>query len=204
MPVVGFLTPRSAASRCAHACDVRSARALNELGYVEGRNVAIEYRWAEGQYRSAAGVGSRTRVDAEWPDHCVTRPHRVGAGGEGRNRDDPDRLRLQAATRSRSALPPASIGPGGNITGVIYLVEPAWRAKRLELLHEARAERRLRSAVLVNPGQSECRALIDGTRRCSRETHRAGRFMVARCKPPNATSTRPSRRFTSQEQAGTL
>ena len=48
MPVIGFLDGRSADSSTHLVAAFR--RGLNETGYVEGRNVAIEYRWAHGQY----------------------------------------------------------------------------------------------------------------------------------------------------------
>jgi len=48
MPVVGFLTSRSLDSDAHLVAAFRGG--LNEMGYVEGRNIAIEYRWAEGQY----------------------------------------------------------------------------------------------------------------------------------------------------------
>ena len=48
MPVIGFLERSSPDAICAPRC-AHSARAC-ETGYVEGQNVAIEYRWAEGQY----------------------------------------------------------------------------------------------------------------------------------------------------------
>ena len=53
MPVIGFLN----SSRLTRSADrLRAFRqGLKETGYVEGENVAIEYRWAENQIRSAAG-----------------------------------------------------------------------------------------------------------------------------------------------------
>jgi putative ABC transport system substrate-binding protein len=48
MPVIGFLDPRSPHTL---ADQLRAFRqGLKDIGYVEGENVAIEYRWAEGQY----------------------------------------------------------------------------------------------------------------------------------------------------------
>jgi putative ABC transport system substrate-binding protein len=48
LPVIGFLCSETAASFAPYVAAFQ--RGLNELGYVEGKNVAVEYRWAEGQY----------------------------------------------------------------------------------------------------------------------------------------------------------
>src|SRR2546427_682152 len=67
MPVIGFIQPGSAAASAHFAAAFR--RGLNETGYSEGRNIAIEYRWAEGQYDqlpalAAELVGRRMAVIA--------------------------------------------------------------------------------------------------------------------------------------------
>ena len=67
-PVIGFL---NSASPRAFARRVEVFRqALGETGYVEGRNVAIEYRWADGDYGRLPALPDRTR--ALWPDRRLS------------------------------------------------------------------------------------------------------------------------------------
>src|SRR5882672_2676276 len=56
MPVIGFLSARSPAESAQHVAFFQ--RGLNETGYVEGRNVAIDYRWAEGRYDRLPALAS--------------------------------------------------------------------------------------------------------------------------------------------------
>src|SRR5262245_65243251 len=54
MPIVGFVTGRSAGASARQAAAFR--KGLNETGYVEGQNVSVEYHWLEGQYDRLPGL----------------------------------------------------------------------------------------------------------------------------------------------------
>jgi putative tryptophan/tyrosine transport system substrate-binding protein len=130
-PVVGILATASPEANAARLGAFRQG--LQETGYVEGRNVSIEYRWTE------EGTGQMPELAAQLLDHRVA--VLVAAGGTA------SALAATAATKSVPIVfgiagDPVALGlvatlnkPGGNVTGVTSLnLEVA--PKRLELLRE--------------------------------------------------------------------
>jgi putative ABC transport system substrate-binding protein len=146
MPVIGFLSSGSSASFQRHLDAFREG--LRESGYVEGRNVAIDYRWAEGQHArlpelAAALVRRRVSLIA-------------ATGGS---------VSAHAAKDATATIPivfiagPDPVGsglvqsinrPGGNATGVAMLTSQLI-PKRVELLLELVPKAKT-VAVFLNPG----------------------------------------------------
>jgi putative tryptophan/tyrosine transport system substrate-binding protein len=144
MPVIGFLHP---ASRDANADRLRGFhRGLKEVGYVEGENVAIVYRFAENEpgrleemaadlvRRRVAMVVATTGSAPQVAKAATTAIPIVFAVN-----DDPVRTGLIASLAR----------PGGNLTGINFF-NAELNAKRLELLHEL-VPTAVRIAVLNNP-----------------------------------------------------
>jgi putative ABC transport system substrate-binding protein len=147
MPVIGFLSSGSAGAFSGRLRAFRQG--LSETGYVEGRNLGIEYRWAEGQY---------DRLPALAAD-LVRRNVAVIFASNGLDAPAAKAATLTIPIVFNSANDPVQAGlvaslnrPGGNITGVTTLnVEIA--QKRLELLHEM-VPMATNIALLVNPTNS--------------------------------------------------
>ena len=145
LPVVGFVTARSADA----SVDAQAAfrKGLRETGYVEGRNVTVEYHWLEGRFDQLPAlmddlVRRRVAVIATPNNTLIT-------------------TTAKAATTTipivfsvgidpvKTGLVASFARPGGNATGVNYFALEL-TAKRLGLLH-ALAPKATRVAILINP-----------------------------------------------------
>ena len=149
VPVVGFLNPQSPEG---YEEPMRAfRRGLRDTGYVEGENVAIEYRWADNELKRLPPLATelvRRRVDV------------IAATG-----GPPSALAAQAATTTipivfniaddpvRHGLVASLARPAGNLTGINFLVSEL-AAKRLDLLR-ALVPGTARVAVLLNPSSRD-------------------------------------------------
>ena len=89
MPVVGFLSAQSAEVEY-KIVTVPFLQGLKETGYVEGQNVAVEYRWAENEYDRLPDACRRSRAPPRSRHRGPQHPRR--AGGEGSHHDHTHRL----------------------------------------------------------------------------------------------------------------
>jgi putative tryptophan/tyrosine transport system substrate-binding protein len=161
MPVIGFL---NGASSDGHEAKTTSFRqGLKETGYVEGQNVAIEFRWAEGHY---------DRLPAMAADLVRRQVAVMVTGGT------PAAFAAKAATTTIPTVilvgvDPVRLGlvgslsqPGSNMTGLAVLTVEL-EAKKLELLHEL-LPTATAIALLVNPTnvltESETKDVQDAAR----------------------------------------
>jgi putative ABC transport system substrate-binding protein len=169
MPVIGFLHGSSPDAYAPYLAGFRQG--LKEAGYVEGQNVAIEYRWAEGRY---------DRLPALVAELIKRRVVVIAALG-----GDPASLAAKTATATipivfLSGSDPVKLGlvaslnqPGGNATGV-SLLSFTLIAKQLELLCEL-VPTAATVAFLVNPNNSNTvdrtRAMQEAARAVGRQLH---------------------------------
>ena len=148
MPVIGFLSGRSLASDAHLVTAFRQG--LNETGYVEGRNVQIEFSWAEGQF-------DRLRVMAA--DLVDRRVAAIFAAGMDAAVRGVRTVITTTPTVFATGGDPVGLGlvesfnrPGGNATAVT-VIAAALMPKRLEVLRELVVSATL-VAVLINPNDA--------------------------------------------------
>jgi ABC-type uncharacterized transport system substrate-binding protein len=162
MPVIGFLGMTSPGPYAPFVAAFRQG--LSETGYVEGQNLTIEYRWAEGNY---------DRLPALAADLVGRKVDLIATSG------GPPSAR--AAKNASSTIPivfiasdPVELGlvasfarPGGNLTGVSTMLAEL-TAKRLELLAELVPQAKV-IALLVNPSNGNAERIIGEVREAARE-----------------------------------
>jgi putative ABC transport system substrate-binding protein len=162
MPLIGFLGSTSPGPYAPFVAALRQG--LSETGYVEGQNLAIEYRWAEGSYDRLSGLAAD--LVGRKVDVIVT------SGGPPSAR---------AAKNASSTIPivfvtsdPVVDGlvasfarPGGNLTGVSMMFAEL-TAKRLELLSELVPQAKM-IALLVNPNNPNAERIMGDVREAARE-----------------------------------
>jgi putative ABC transport system substrate-binding protein len=169
MPVIGYLGSQSADDEYKNFT-VPFLQGLKETGYVEGQNVAVEYRWAENQY---------DRLPALAADLVRRRVAVIVATGS------PAALAAKAATPTipivfSTSRDPVAVGlvvslsrPGGNLTGSTGLVGQM-SPKRLQLLREL-IPKAARFGVLADPAVSDTQSVIADLQAAAR---RLGRQLI--------------------------
>ncbi len=165
MPVIGWLNPLSPATITRLIAAFHQG--LKDNGYVEGQNLAIDYRWAEGRYGRLPGMASDLARRELAAIYAVSPPAVLAA---------------KAATTTipivfLSGLDPVKSGfvkslsiPGGNVTGV-SLITSALGGKRLEILREL-VPTALRIAVLVNPSNQNTQTQLTDIEAAARSSAR--------------------------------
>ncbi len=162
MPVIGVLSAGPSETFSPFLAAFRQG--LSEAGFVEGQNVTIEYRWAEGHYDRLPALAT------DLVDHKVDL---IMAG------NPPAALAAKGATSTipivfrhggdpvRDGLVASLARPGGNLTGVSQLGDEGLTAKRLELLAEL-VPRVAVIALLVNPNSPAAGRVIQEVQQAAR------------------------------------
>jgi len=151
LPMIGFLNGGSPAEYAPMVAAFREG--LKELGYVEGQNVAIEFRWAEGKYERLSALGTdlvRRQVAAiaatSTPAAQAAKALTATVPIVFTTGADPVQLGLVASLNQ----------PGGNVTGVSFLVNELTK-KQFEVLHQILPKAAL-IGFLVNPAVAYARS----------------------------------------------
>jgi ABC-type uncharacterized transport system substrate-binding protein len=162
MPVIGYLSsgsPQGFATRLA-----AFRRGLEEIGYREGQNVAIDYRWAEGKDDHLPAMAADL---AQRGVNVLAAPGGISAARAAKGATATIPIVFETGVDPVAAGLVASLSrPDGNVTGVTSLnVEVG--PKRFELLRQL-APTASAVAMLVNPGNPNSQAVIAESRRAAR------------------------------------
>jgi putative ABC transport system substrate-binding protein len=176
MPAIGYLS----GGRLEGQSDTTAAfkQGLSETGYIEGKNVAIEYRWANGQYEQLPALA------ADLVHHRVAVIATVTPVAALAAKQATTSIPIVFTTGSdpvRDGIVPSLNRPGGNITGATFFSN-LLTAKRLELLHQLVPNANV-IAVLLNP--KNLNAELE-----KKETQEAARALGLQLVPVQASTER--------------
>jgi putative ABC transport system substrate-binding protein len=176
MPAIGYLS----GGRLEGQSDTTAAfkQGLSETGYIEGKNVAIEYRWANGQYEQLPALA------ADLVHHQVAVIATVTPVAALAAKQATTSIPIVFTTGSdpvRDGIVPSLNRPGGNITGATFFSN-LLTAKRLELLHQLVPNANV-IAVLLNP--KNLNAELE-----KKETQEAARALGLQLVPVQASTER--------------
>ena len=189
MPLVAFLNSGSSDGYTPMVAAFRQG--LKEGGYVEGQNVAVEYRWASGQYDRVPAmalelVGRQVAVIvANTPGVLAIKAAITRIPIVFTTASDPVQIGL-VASLSR---------PGGNVTGVTELHVEIATPKRLELAHEL-VPTATTIGVLVNPTNPSTEVFLRDLRLRPASSECSSMSCM---RPPNPTSTRSLQLWSNNE-----
>jgi putative tryptophan/tyrosine transport system substrate-binding protein len=168
MPVIGFLSGGSPRELAYLASAFR--KGLNEAGYVEGRNVAIEYRWGEGQYDRLPALAADLVLRQVTVLAATTTPGALAA--KGATSTIPIVFTIGADAIAIGLVDSLS-RPSGNITGVNNYLSGLGQ-KRLELLRDLVPNAAV-IGMLVNPNfpdaESQAKDVTEAARKLGQEVH---------------------------------
>ena len=167
IPVIGFLSGQSPKPWAPYVAAFRMG--LNETGYIEGKNVAIEFRWAEGHSDRLPALAA----DLVRRQVAILA---VGGGGVREAKAATPTIPIVFTTGNdpvESGFVTSLAHPGGNATGISF-VPAELAAKRLERLHEV-APKAAAIAMIVNPetpyAERRARKAQEAARSLGRQLH---------------------------------
>jgi len=152
MPVVGFLNNASPGPFAPFVAAFNQG--LNETGYVEDQNVAIEYRWAEGRYDRLSALAAD--LVGRKVDVIVTSGGPVALAAKRATSTIP--ILFNSGDPVATGLVASLARPEGNLTGV-SIISVELMPKRLELLSELAPQARA-TALLVNPNGPSAERIV--------------------------------------------